>query len=124
MVRFLALHHSANRPENGGENCLLHCHFDNPQLEGGPWQFLTVTRYNSWQDFATNQKASAADTLKPGGGWLQVRDTPATTTTPSQIASPPSFSRCGTTTKAWPLGWAFFFCFSGTVLLGALRRKN
>jgi hypothetical protein len=43
-------------------------------LEGGPWQFLTVTRYNSWQDFATNEKASAADTLKPGGGWLQVRD--------------------------------------------------
>jgi len=43
-------------------------------LEGGPWQFLTITRYNSWQDFATNEKASAADTLKPGGGWLQVRD--------------------------------------------------
>jgi hypothetical protein len=43
-------------------------------LEGGPWQFLTITRYNSWQDFATNEKASAADTLKAGGGWLQVRD--------------------------------------------------
>jgi len=43
-------------------------------LEGGPWQFLTITRYNSWQDFAANEKASAADTLKPGGGWLQVRD--------------------------------------------------
>lgn len=43
-------------------------------LEGGPWHFLTITRYNSWQDFATNEKASAADTLKPGGGWLQVRN--------------------------------------------------
>jgi hypothetical protein len=43
-------------------------------LEGGPWQFLTITRYKSWQDFATNEKSSAADTLKPGGGWLQVRD--------------------------------------------------
>jgi hypothetical protein len=43
-------------------------------LEGGPWQFLTVVRYNSWQDFATSQKASVADTLKPNGGWLAVRN--------------------------------------------------
>jgi hypothetical protein len=43
-------------------------------LEGGPWHFLTVARYNSWQDFATSEKASVADTLKPAGGWLQVRD--------------------------------------------------
>lgn len=43
-------------------------------LEGGPWQFLTITRYNSWQDFATAEKASAADTLKPDGGWLGVRN--------------------------------------------------
>jgi hypothetical protein len=43
-------------------------------LEGGPWHFLTVTRYASWQDFATNEKASVADTLKPDGGWLAVRN--------------------------------------------------
>jgi hypothetical protein len=43
-------------------------------LEGAPWQFLTVQRYNSWQDFATDQKSSAADTLKPDGGWLAVRN--------------------------------------------------
>jgi hypothetical protein len=43
-------------------------------LEGGPWQYLTVVRYNSWQDFATSQKASAAETLKPDGGWLSVRN--------------------------------------------------
>ena len=43
-------------------------------LEGGPWQFLTVQRYNSWQDFATDEKSSAADTLKPDGGWLAVRN--------------------------------------------------
>ena len=43
-------------------------------LEGGPWHFLTLTRYNSWQDFATNQKTSVADTLKPDGGWLGVRN--------------------------------------------------
>jgi hypothetical protein len=43
-------------------------------LEGGPWQFLTVVRYNSWQDFATSEKMSVADTLKPDGGWLGVRN--------------------------------------------------
>jgi hypothetical protein len=39
-------------------------------LEGGPWQFLTLARYNSWQDFATSEKNIVADTLKPDGGWL------------------------------------------------------
>src|SRR5438445_7858968 len=43
-------------------------------LEGGPWQFLTIARYNSWQDFATNEKNSVADTLKPDGGWLALRN--------------------------------------------------
>jgi hypothetical protein len=43
-------------------------------LEGGPWTFLTLTRYKSWQDFATGEKASVADTLKPDGGWLGVRN--------------------------------------------------
>ncbi|HEY7099612.1 MAG TPA: hypothetical protein VH437_23000 [Terriglobales bacterium] len=45
-----------------------------PHLEGGPWTFLSVVRYNSWQDFATGEKASVADTLKPEGGWLGVRN--------------------------------------------------
>ncbi len=43
-------------------------------LEGGPWQFLTVARYNSWQDFATETKSSVADTFKAGGGWLALRE--------------------------------------------------
>ena len=43
-------------------------------LEGGPWHFLTLTRYKSWQDFASNQKTSVAETLKPDGGWLGVRN--------------------------------------------------
>lgn len=43
-------------------------------LEGGPWIFLTLTRYKSWQDFATGEKASVADTLKPDGGWLGLRN--------------------------------------------------
>src|SRR5262245_49861633 len=45
-----------------------------PHLEGGAWTFLSVTRYNSWQDFATGEKASVADTLKPDGGWLGDRN--------------------------------------------------
>jgi hypothetical protein len=43
-------------------------------LEGGPWQFLSVVRYNSWQDFATSEKNGIADTLKSGGAWLQLRE--------------------------------------------------
>ena len=43
-------------------------------LEGGPWNFLTIARYNNWQDFGTSQKASVADTLKPDGGWIGVRN--------------------------------------------------
>ncbi len=45
-----------------------------PHLEGGPWTFLSVTRYNSWQDFATSEKASVANTLKADGGWVGVRN--------------------------------------------------
>lgn len=39
-------------------------------LEGGTWQFLSIDRYNSWQDFGTDRTATAA-----GGdqGWLEVR---------------------------------------------------
>lgn len=43
-------------------------------LEGGPWHFLTVTRYNSWEDFAKGEKTDVADTLRPEGGWLAVRN--------------------------------------------------
>ena len=55
------------RGDNAGAVLLQH-------LEGGPWHFATVTRYNSWQDFATSQKTSVANTLKPDGGWLGVRN--------------------------------------------------
>ncbi|HWR17243.1 MAG TPA: hypothetical protein VN577_20610 [Terriglobales bacterium] len=38
-------------------------------LEGGPWNFLTLTRYNSWQDLASDRSApSNAD------GWNQTRE--------------------------------------------------
>lgn len=45
-------------------------------LEGAPWQYLGIARYNSWQDFANDQSATATQLSKtPGqGGWYQLRD--------------------------------------------------
>lgn len=43
-------------------------------LEGGPWTFLTVTRYNSWQDFGANESNSVAETAKGQGGWFTLRE--------------------------------------------------
>ena len=43
-------------------------------VEGGPWQFLAVVRYNSWQDFANGEKTSVPDSFKAGGGWLGLRE--------------------------------------------------
>ncbi len=43
-------------------------------LEGGPWQYLTISRFNSWQDFATNASNSVAQTLKGTGPWFTLRD--------------------------------------------------
>jgi hypothetical protein len=41
-------------------------------LEGGDWQFMTITRYNSWQDFATDRMAATGAAAAPGG-WADVR---------------------------------------------------
>jgi hypothetical protein len=38
--------------------------------EGGDWTFLAITRYNSWQDLATDRGAAAAGT---GDGWSEIR---------------------------------------------------
>jgi hypothetical protein len=43
-------------------------------LEGGAWQFLTIERFNSWQDLATARAASTDQ------GWLEVRQNSATHT--------------------------------------------
>jgi hypothetical protein len=43
-------------------------------LEGSPWTFLTIARYNSWEDYVTGQKNSVAQTAKKDGGWLRLRD--------------------------------------------------
>jgi hypothetical protein len=63
------LEKSLAQPGNGTAGNVLLQH-----LEGGPWHFLTVVRYNSWDDFAKGEKNDVADTLKPDGGWLAVRN--------------------------------------------------
>lgn len=43
-------------------------------LEGGPWQYLAVARYNSWGDFAKNESNSGVQTMKGAGDWFQLRE--------------------------------------------------
>ena len=43
-------------------------------LEGAAWNYLGISRYNSWQDFATSESASVAMTNKGQGGWASLRD--------------------------------------------------
>jgi hypothetical protein len=43
-------------------------------LEGAAWNFVTVVRYNSWQEFATNEKNSVAQMSKDSGPWFTLRD--------------------------------------------------
>ena len=41
-------------------------------VEGGDWTFLTITRHNSWQDFAAD-RAAAASAPGTAGGWADIR---------------------------------------------------
>ena len=41
-------------------------------VEGGPWQYLTITRYNSWQDLGSD-RMQAASAPAAAGGWADVR---------------------------------------------------
>jgi hypothetical protein len=43
-------------------------------LEGGPWTFLAIARYNSWEDFATGEKNSVAQTTKKDSPWSRLRE--------------------------------------------------
>jgi hypothetical protein len=43
-------------------------------LEGANWTFLSIARYNSWDDFAKGEKASVADTTKKDSPWSRLRD--------------------------------------------------
>lgn len=41
-------------------------------VEGADWNFLTITRYNSWQDLGTDRAGAAADPTA-AGGWADIR---------------------------------------------------
>jgi hypothetical protein len=41
-------------------------------VEGSDWTFMTLTRYNSWQDFAADRQTAAASATDPGG-WGDIR---------------------------------------------------
>ena len=43
-------------------------------LEGAAWTFLTIARYNSWEDFATGEKNSIATTTNKDSPWYQLRE--------------------------------------------------
>jgi hypothetical protein len=43
-------------------------------LEGADWTFLTIARYNSWDDFAKGEKTSVANTTKKDSPWSRLRD--------------------------------------------------
>jgi hypothetical protein len=43
-------------------------------LEGAPWAFLTITRYNSWQDFGTSETSNVSDSNKSNSGWFTMRE--------------------------------------------------
>jgi hypothetical protein len=42
-------------------------------IEGAPWNFLAIARYDSWDKFAENEKNSIAQTNKGEGGWFEIR---------------------------------------------------
>jgi len=43
-------------------------------LEGANWTFLSIARYNSWEDFAKGEKSGVGDTTKKDSPWSRLRD--------------------------------------------------
>ncbi len=42
-------------------------------VEGAPWNFLAIARYDSWEKLAEGEKNSMAATKKGEGGWYELR---------------------------------------------------
>jgi hypothetical protein len=42
-------------------------------LEGSDWTFATITRYNSWQELASERMAAASAGDATAGGWADIR---------------------------------------------------
>jgi len=43
-------------------------------VEGAPWNFLGVVRYDSWQKYGDGEKASIAQSGRNQGGWFELRN--------------------------------------------------
>ena len=43
-------------------------------LQGGNWQYLTIQRYNSWQEYGATEANTQAQMLKNAGPWYQLRE--------------------------------------------------
>lgn len=65
LLNSLSAPSAASKIETG--NVLLQ------HLEGGDWTFATITRYNSWQDLASQRMAAAAAGDATAGGWADIR---------------------------------------------------
>ena len=57
---------SANSKIQAGNVFLQH-------IEGSEWTFMTITRHNSWQDFAADRVEAAAAAAATPGGWSDIR---------------------------------------------------
>ena len=42
-------------------------------VEGGDWNFMTITRYNSWQDLGSERASLASAAAGTPGGWADIR---------------------------------------------------
>ena len=42
-------------------------------VEGAPWNFLGIVRYDSWEKYAEGEKNSVAQSNKDQGGWFELR---------------------------------------------------
>src|SRR5262249_53965919 len=42
-------------------------------VEGSEWSFMTIQRYNSWQDVASERAEAAAAAASAAGGWADIR---------------------------------------------------
>ncbi len=43
-------------------------------VEGAPWNFLGLVRYDSWEKYAEGEKASISQANKNQGGWFELRN--------------------------------------------------
>jgi hypothetical protein len=58
-----------DRPSDTSAGTVLFQH-----MEGSEWNFVTIVRYNSWEEFAKNESNSVANTAKNQGGWYKLRE--------------------------------------------------